>query len=245
MSKEIIYSKNEYETNYNKLLENFKSTFEEVDEIDFIKDEIQDYKLYSLIVASRTNVVFNPIFNVFTGSASAEEGYAEEVLNFLKDNKSIYFSIREVIGLHPEAWSLWVKIEDIDIKVKQLRLGFSKILNFLEERKLSLETETKTPKHNNIFSNNGFELFEHILKEYIKPKGVTGRQSDLVYYHKKMYDNNPQYIHRKPTDFFKWFDTEYSETSGQLVTYERVKNPIREKDYSTALEWFRLQEKTV
>jgi hypothetical protein len=132
----------------------------------------------------------------------------------------------------------------IEFEVKPYISSYNKIISFLETKKLELETNLK-PKHDNIFSNNGFELFEYILKKHIKPKGVTGRQSDLVYYHRKMYDNNPQYIHRKPTDFFKWFDTEYSETSGQLVTYERVKNPIREKDYSTALEWFRLQEKTV
>lgn len=242
MGKKIISSKKEYETNYNKLLENFKSTFDEVDEMDFVKDEIQDYKLYSIIVASRTNVVFNPWFNVFAGLASTEEGYTEDVLKILIENKSVYYSIREVLGLDPVYWKLHLEIEDIDIKVRQLRLGFSKILTFLEERKLSLGADSETPKHDNIFSNNGFELFEYILKEYIKPKGVMGRQSDLVYYHRKMYDNNPQYIHRKPTEFFNWFDNEYSETSGQLVTYERVKSDRREKDYSTALEWFRLQK---
>lgn len=171
MGKKIISSKNEYETNYNKSLENFKSTFDEVDEIDFVKDEIQDYKLYSIIVASRTNVVFNPMFNVFDGLASKEEGYTEDIIKNLKENKSVYYSIREVLGLDPIYWTLFTKIEDIDIKVRQLRLGFSKILTFLETKKSELEAsqqietvKTKKPKKtllefiHNVEDKKGFIL---------------------------------------------------------------------------------------
>lgn len=94
-------------------------------------------------------------------------------------------------------------------------------------------------KHENIFCNNGFVLFEYILKEYVRQ--AKGRQTDLLFYYWKMYNNEPQYIHQRPTDFFIWFDKEYSEISGQLKTYHNVKTPQKEKDFSNALDWFKLQ----
>lgn len=90
-----------------------------------------------------------------------------------------------------------------------------------------------------MFSNNGFELFEHILNEYVKPKETKGRKSDLIYYYWEMYSSTPQYIHQRPAPFFKWFDKEYNETTGQLKTYDNVKTDQRKKDYSTALDWFK------
>lgn len=184
MGKKIISSKNEYEINYNKLLENFKSIFDEVDEIDFVNDEIQDYKLYSIIVASRTNVVFNPMFNVFDGLASKEEGYTEDIIKIFKENKSVYYSIREVLGLDPIYWTLFTEIEDIDIKVRQLRLGFSKILTFLEQRKLSLETNTitETPKKDfkDFFKEHiNIDKIEVIQKKY---KDFDGKKMAYVIY---------------------------------------------------------------
>lgn len=95
--------------------------------------------------------------------------------------------------------------------------------------------------YSEIFSNNGFVLFEYILANYVKAKGEKGRMSDLIYFYWKMYNQNktPQYIHRKPTDFFKWFDEKYIETSGQLKTLQYVTTVNREKYYSLALDWFK------
>ncbi|OXB08875.1 hypothetical protein B0A81_06855 [Flavobacterium plurextorum] len=98
-------------------------------------------------------------------------------------------------------------------------------------------------KNSEMFSNNGFELFEYILNENVKPKETKGRKSDLIYYYWEMYNSTPQYIHQRPAPFFKWFDKEYNETTGQLKTYDNVKTPQRIKDYSTALEWFKSKNK--
>jgi hypothetical protein len=115
-------------------------------------------------------------------------------------------------------------------------------LNQLENYLKSLiKPKVFKPKHENIFSNNGFVLFEHILNEYVKPINSKGRQTDLIFYHRKMYETKPQYIHQKPTDFFIWFDNEYEETTGQLKTLLQVENPQRNKDFSNALNWFKLQ----
>ena len=101
----------------------------------------------------------------------------------------------------------------------------------------------KKEVHSEIFSNNGFELFEHILIEHVKPKDTKGRKSDLIYYYWEMYNSNPQYIHQRPATFFKWFDNNHNETTGQLKTYDNVKTTQRKKDYSTALEWFKSKNK--
>ncbi|RTZ11337.1 hypothetical protein EKM05_01475 [Flavobacterium sp. GSP27] len=94
-----------------------------------------------------------------------------------------------------------------------------------------------------MFSNNGFELFEYLLNEHVKPKETKGRKSDLIYYYWEMYNSKTQYIHQRPATFFKWFDEKYNETTGQLKTYNNVKTPQRIKDYSTALGWFKSKNK--
>jgi hypothetical protein len=131
----------------------------------------------------------------------------------------------------------------IDYKKKeQLTLSFTKIIEFLKIKKQNLTSTVKTKttqKHENIFCNNGFELFEHILKEYVKPN--RGRQADLIYYHRKMFADN--YIHQRPTEFFKWFESNYDEVIEQTKTLSEVETPQRNKDYSNALEWFKLQNK--
>lgn len=105
----------------------------------------------------------------------------------------------------------------------------------------AVENEIKIIKEPNgeMFSNNGFELFEYILTELVKPKETKGRKSDLIYYYWEMHNNNPQYIHQRPAPFFNWFEKEYKETTGQLKTYYNVKTAQRIKDYSTALDWFK------
>jgi hypothetical protein len=101
----------------------------------------------------------------------------------------------------------------------------------------------ENPKYDNIFSNNGFILFDHILNKYVKPKDKRGRETDLIFFYWKMNCENTQYIHVKPTVFFKWFDKNYNNIFGQLKTLQQAETPQRIKDYSTALDWFKTQNK--
>jgi hypothetical protein len=127
------------------------------------------------------------------------------------------------------------------LKAKRDKIYFD-LVNELNTELIEVKTnQIASPKHEKIFCNNGFVLFEYILKEYVRL--AKGRQTDLLFYYWKMYDNEPQYIHQRPTDFFIWFDKEYSEISGQLKTYDNVKTPQKEKDFSNSLDWFKLQNK--
>jgi hypothetical protein len=96
-----------------------------------------------------------------------------------------------------------------------------------------------TPKHENIFCNNGFILFEHILKEYVKTN--RGRLTDIHFFYWSMYNNNPQLIHQRPERFKEWFFENYNEDLGKIKNYEDIKNKDRLIHYSNALDWFKPQ----
>lgn len=220
MNKEIIFSRNQYKEKYNDLLESYLSNgYEDLEQIDFIESEILLYKKYININYSLS------IENHFAGR-TLSEGY-NVILNATETQ------IKD-------------KLYSIDSKFNEqtytnINTSFTKIIKFLELQKLYPTTIKTNLKHESIFCNNGFKLFEYILNEYIKP--IKGRQSDLIFYYWKMYKNEPQYIHQRPTEFFNWFENNYNEVFGQLKTLSQVETPQRNKDYSNALNWFKLQNK--
>ena len=111
------------------------------------------------------------------------------------------------------------------------------VLNILKENLVQDKTNTQKPKHEHIFSNNGFELFEDILSEYVKPLGKRGRLTDIHYYYWKMHEDN--FIHQRPEPFKTWFYVTYEkEDLGKIKTLHQVKNPDRDIHYATALDWF-------
>jgi hypothetical protein len=123
--------------------------------------------------------------------------------------------------------------------IRSLEKHIESLINTDEQIK-----KNQTPKHDNIFSNNGFILFEYLLNNYIKPKGKRGRLSDIGFYYWKMHDSEPQYIHQRPETFKKWFYINFNnEDIGKIKPLYELKNPDREKHYSTALEWFKSQNK--
>jgi hypothetical protein len=120
---------------------------------------------------------------------------------------------------------------------------FENELNLIKLKDV-INTKTKNSKHENIFSNNGFILFEYLLNEHIRPKGTTGRFSDIAHYYWKMYNSEIQYIHQRPEAFKTWFLLEYNkEDIGQIKTATNLKNTNRDKHYSNSLDWFKSQNK--
>ena len=113
-----------------------------------------------------------------------------------------------------------------------------KHLNENEIKELPNSTNPiKTEKQEHIFAYNGFKIFNHLLENYIKPKGVKGRYSDISYFHRKLYNDN--FIHQKPEPFRDWFINHYEEEFSKIKTLIATKNPQRERDYSTAIDWFK------
>jgi hypothetical protein len=93
--------------------------------------------------------------------------------------------------------------------------------------------------YSEMFSNNGFELFEHILIEYVKPKNTTGRYEDLSYHYRCLFED--KFIHQKPEPFRLWFIEKYTDEFSKIKTKTQTTSPQRKKDYSTALDWFNRQ----
>ena len=127
-------------------------------------------------------------------------------------------------------------------------INFKSILSdYIESKSVKktklVQIQKSTPEHVNIISNNGFELFEHILNEYVKPKGTKGRLSDIHFFYWSMFNNEPQLIHQRPEPFKSWFFKHYqNEDLGKVKTYLQVQNPNRKKHFSNALDWFKLQK---
>lgn len=94
-------------------------------------------------------------------------------------------------------------------------------------------------KHEDIFSNNGFELFEYILIKHIKPLGQRGRKNDIYFFYWKMFGDPKKYIHQRPVPFTTWFFKTYNEEIGDIKTLDEVKNTNRSNQYSDALDWFK------
>lgn len=107
------------------------------------------------------------------------------------------------------------------------------------EKYYSKQKTDETEKNNNIFSNNGFILFDHILTEYIKQNGFKGRYEDLSYYYRRLFKD--KFIHQKPEPFREWFQDEFDEIFSKIKTIEQTENKQRKENYSNALNWFKSQ----
>jgi len=154
------------------------------------------------------------------------------------------------------------------LMIKNYLVSYNKIISFLENKKSELETASNTlfskttiPENLNIsnnstiennitiinepfgemFSNNGFELFEHILNEYVKPRNTQGRYEDLSYFYRCLFDD--KFIHQRPEPFRLWFIEKYGEEFTKIKTNQQTTSPQRKKDYTIALNWFKSKNK--
>ena len=128
-------------------------------------------------------------------------------------------------------WRLCKEVNlDMSLFDSGVTLGFKE----LESKKLNQKSSLK---HDNIFCKNGFVLFDHILNEYVKTK--RGRLSDIHFFYWSMFKD--KFIHQRPERFKEWFLKNHEEDLGKIKTYNEVENPDRQKHYSNALDWFKLQ----
>ncbi len=68
MSKEIIYSFREYQEKYNSLLDEYFLEYEEIEDIDFIDNEIKNYQICLKLV----NFPIDKIFNAFWSGKTSQ-----------------------------------------------------------------------------------------------------------------------------------------------------------------------------
>lgn len=103
-------------------------------------------------------------------------------------------------------------------------------------QKTAKETQNQ---YNHIFANNGYELFNYILENFIANKGQRGRYADVSFYYWKMYNNEHNYIHQRPEVFKNWFCETYSDSFEKIRTETDTTNRNRSSNFTTALNWFK------
>ncbi|CAM2772757.1 hypothetical protein SAMN05444143_104159 [Flavobacterium succinicans] len=131
---------------------------------------------------------------------------------------------------------------------EQLIYHKSYLVNCINKLVLENSITNRTPAsnindHSAIFSNNGFELFNYILENHIKPKGKRGRYADLSFYYWCLFNAEEKYIHQRPEVFKTWFCKEYTDSFEKIKTMNEVndKDGNRKKHYQTSLDWLKGQ----
>jgi len=94
-------------------------------------------------------------------------------------------------------------------------------------------------KHTHIFSNDGFRLFEYLLKEHTPAK--RGRTMTIHYYYHQL--KKRKYLLVKHQPFLDWFNTTYQEKEEPIYDTKReadTKNTFRtDKHFTGLLELFK------
>lgn len=197
-------------------------------------------------------------YDILKTMKGKEDKIMLEELIITKDFKKgiLYSNIDEVekVFFNSLSYSVYSKSneDDLNDSIKYLnKNGFiygddnSKTIKLLKHLRDELSysgvlttKETKN-QYNHIFANNGFELFNYILKNFIADKGQRGRYADVSFYYWKMYDNKPKYIHQRPEVFKNWFCERYSDSFEKIRTKTDTTNRNRVRNFTTALDWFK------
>jgi hypothetical protein len=170
MSEQIIYSLNEYQEEYTKRLDAFKNDYDDNEELDFIKIEIQDYSINLKIVNLPISQAFSRWFHLQIGINLKSFSISEETYKVIFENENTYFKIYK---------DLKVSSGDGEIKIKQARLSFDKIISFLESKKHKLISPKQNETSNNdevkklTFTNNFDTINEDTIFKYFENKLVV------------------------------------------------------------------------
>ena len=175
MSKEIIYSYKEYEEKYSVLLDNYFLEYKEVEEIDFINSEIENYDICLRIVNLPIDQVFNRWFRIETGTNLKAFSISEKTFNFIFEDENekyyykIYSDFRESSG-------------EVEKKVKQSRLSFAKIISLLETKKSGIGTNSQmVMTTENILKWHGDKThFIELIKALIENENIKGNQKEII-----------------------------------------------------------------
>lgn len=222
----------QYEATYYKLrLNDFLIKFEDNDELLFTEKEIEFFS--DCINASDVKNITN--IQLFGDYVDGLISYNKNIFDCLT-NKLLSSNFEESLK---DPYYVNVELS------RNYKTTFNKIIKFLENKKEILKAKhhnklnksRPNPEHENIFCNNGFVLFEHILNEYVKTK--RGRLSDIHFFYWSMFKD--KFIHQRPERFKEWFLKNHEEDLGKIKTYNEVENPDRQKHYSNALDWFKQQ----
>lgn len=186
-----------------------------------------------------TSTIYKTLFDILNSDleltkANLGDYFFEQYINDI--NKNLNRIEKEVLT--------YVQNNNFDKTQKEHLLYHKPLLEksiYTFTQKFKSITPPSINQHSQIFSNNGFELFNYILNNHIKPKGERGRYSDLSFYYWKMYNSQEKYIHQRPEAFKNWFCNKYNDNFEKIKTLAEVtdNNGNRLKHYQTSLDWFK------
>lgn len=142
MSKEIIYSFREYQEKYNSLLDEYFLEYEEIEDIDFIDNEIKNYQICLKLVNFPIDKIFNAFWRVEYEINLKAFSIPQEAYDFIYENENdnYYYKIYKDIV---KPFGTLVLNTDVEKKIKQVRLMFPKIISFLETKKSAIGTTSR------------------------------------------------------------------------------------------------------
>ena len=171
---------------------------------------------------------------------------SDELLNFIEKEykKSFYAQVQKLPTL-----------EDQRILIKQLiksmiELDWNNHTNYYDKDRASLndlrdtltidDVDVENNKHLTIFTQNGFKLFDYLMKNIVEKKGQRGQFNSISYYYRKM-NKDEKYIHAKIEPFKRWFNEEYKEFLDKPIDKITLSNSIdtnRDILFNNALDLF-------
>ena len=114
---------------------------------------------------------------------------------------------------------------------------FSDFKETQNKEKESDESDLLVQKHDNIFSNNGFEFFEYLLeKNHIPNKNSYGRVASISFFYRVMLED--KYIHAPVEEFKTWFNKKYNDSITKIQVKTTVADDNRIDIYEKTKVWF-------
>lgn len=165
MEKKVIFTLKEYKERYNEILESFICEYEDYEEIDFINEEIEKYKIY----LKNTKLVDHGTYTDNYKPFVLLEGWdiVDEIINKIEidtlDHKGNKHGVRYDALL-----------------CRKLDISFTKIISFLENKKPQ-QIQNDTPTNYNGLKWLGSQTdFMELIKALIQNENLKGRQKVII-----------------------------------------------------------------
>lgn len=160
--------------------------------------------------------------------------------------------ITKITNLNAPYNTLLINIPTYQGNTSRIKLSLNDV-NFIEsmfdditfgnhqQPNVNITQKKDIKRHNEIFTDNSFFLFQYILENFIRKD--KGRYEDLSFFYWKM--RNDGYIHQKPFVFKDWFTLNFNNEKifTKVKTLDQVKTAQRERNYSISKELFKQELK--
>ena len=212
----IFYTFKEYEKNFNDSLSLFLTDYFDSNELDFLIEQKELYK----ICIENVVIIQDGLGNYFIKSKFLGINMIDEILNKVSDN-----------------FILAKKLNRSFIEIYNFIIEQERVYRIVNNIPFEKEIESNSETHSDIFKKSGFVLFDYILNNYVRNR--RGRKSDLNFYYRKLYNDDFIIESCRAENFKEWYEINYNDDFGQIKTLSEVENESRNQNYTTSLEWFK------